>query len=153
VAHSTLNQINTGNVSRLALQWAFQVADLGQLETTPIVVDGVLYGTAQNDRAFAVDTRTGRAIWRYQRNLPEKLQPCCGMVNRGFAILGNRLFMATLDAHVIALDTKTGNLIWDVTAADYHKAYTFTVAPLAVKNEVIVGISGVNTGSRLHRCV
>jgi len=120
--YSTLNQINTGNASRLALQWAFQVSDLGQFETTPIVVDGVLYGSGQNDRAFAIDARTGRAIWRYQRNLPDKLQPCCGMVNRGLAILGNCLFMATLDAHVIALDTKTGNLVWDVTAADYHKA-------------------------------
>ncbi len=146
--YSTLNQVKTGNASRLALQWAFQVADLGQFETTPIVVDGVLYGTGQNGRAFALDARTGRAIWRYQRNLPEKLQPCCGMVNRGFAILGDRLFMATLDAHVIALDTKTGNLLWDVTSADYHKAYTFTMAPLAVKNEVIVGISGGEYGIR-----
>jgi alcohol dehydrogenase (cytochrome c) len=146
--YSTLNQINTGNASRLAMQWVFQVADLGQFETTPIVVDGVLYGTGQNDRAFALDARTGRAIWRYQRNLPEKLQPCCGRVNRGFAVLGQRLFMATLDAHVIALDTKTGNLLWDVASADYHKAYTFTVAPLAVKNEVIVGISGGEYGIR-----
>ncbi len=146
--YSTLNQINAGNASHLAMQWAFQVGDLGQFETTPLVVDGVLYGTGQNDRAFAIDARTGRAIWRYQRNLPDKLQPCCGMVNRGFAILGTRLFMATLDAHVIALDTKTGNLLWDVTAADYRQAYTFTVAPLAVKNEVIVGISGGEYGVR-----
>ena len=70
------------------------------------------------------------------------------MVNRGLAILGERLFMATLDAHVIALDTKTGNLLWDVTSADYRKAYTFTVAPLAVKNELIVGISGGEYGVR-----
>ena len=146
--YSALNQINTGNASRLAMQWTFQVADLGQFETTPLVVDGVLYGTGQNDRAFALDARTGRPIWRYQRNLPDKLQPCCGMVNRGFAILGNKLFMATLDAHVIALDTKTGNLVWDVKAADSTAAYTFTVAPLVVKNEVIVGISGGEYGVR-----
>lgn len=146
--YSTLNQIHAGNVSRLSLQWAFQVADLGQFETTPLVVDGVLYGTGQNNRAFALDARTGRAIWRYQRNLPDKLQVCCGMVNRGFAILGNRLFMATLDAHVIALDTKTGNLLWDVTAADYRQAYAFTVAPLALKNEVVVGVSGGEYGVR-----
>jgi alcohol dehydrogenase (cytochrome c) len=162
--YSTLDQINAGNASRLTLQWAFQVGDLGQFETTPLVVDGVLYGTGQNDRAFALDGRTGRAIWRYQRNLPDKLQPCCGMVNRGFAILGDRLFMATLDAHVIALDTKTGNVVWDITAADYRQAYTFTVAPLAIKNEIIVGVSGgeygvsgfidaydVDTGRRLWR--
>ena len=146
--YSGLDQINVGNASRLSLAWAFQTADLGQFETTPLVVDGVLYGTGQNDRAFALDARTGRAIWRYQRNLPEKLQPCCGAVNRGFAILENRLFMATLDAHVIALDAKTGNLVWDVAAADYKQAYTFTVAPLAVKNEVIVGVSGGEYGVR-----
>jgi alcohol dehydrogenase (cytochrome c) len=162
--YSTLDQINAGNASRLTLQWAFQVGDLGQFETTPLVVDGVLYGTGQNDRAFALDARTGRAIWRYQRNLPDKLQPCCGMVNRGFAILGDRLFMATLDAHVIALDAKTGNVVWDIAAADYRQAYTFTVAPLGIKNEIIVGVSGgeygvsgfidayaVDTGRRLWR--
>ena len=146
--HSSLDQINSTNAGRLTLQWAFQTGDLGQFETTPLVVDGVLYGTGQNDRAFALDARTGRPIWRYQRNLPDKLQPCCGMVNRGFAILGNKLFMATLDAHVIALDTKTGNLLWDTTAADYRAAYTFTVAPLVVKNEVIVGVSGGEYGVR-----
>ncbi len=146
--YSKLAEINTTSAAHLSLEWAFQTADLGQFETTPLVVDGVLYGTGQNDRAFALDARTGRPLWRYQRNLPDKLQPCCGTVNRGFAILGNKLFMATLDAHVIALDTKTGNLIWDATAADYHAAYTFTVAPLVVKNEVIVGVSGGEYGVR-----
>ena len=146
--YSGLDQISSSSASHLAMQWTFQVADLGQFETTPIVVDGVLYGTGQNNRAFALDARTGRAIWRYQRSLPDKIQPCCGMVNRGFAILGDRLFMATLDAHVIALDAKTGNVIWDVTAADYRQGYTFTVAPLALKNEVIVGVSGGEYGIR-----
>ncbi len=146
--YSTLDQINTTNVSHLAMQWAFQSAELGQFETTPLAVDGVIYGTAPNDRAFAIDARTGRAIWRYQRVLPAKIQVCCGMVNRGFAVLGNRLFMATLDAHLLALDTKTGNVIWDVVAADYHLGYSFTVAPLAVKNAIIVGTSGGEYGIR-----
>ncbi len=146
--YSELDQINPSRASHLGLQWAFQVADLGQFETSPIVVDGVLYGTGQNDRAFALDARTGRAIWRYQRNLPDKIPLCCGAVNRGFAILGSKLFMATLDAHVVALDAKTGNLIWDVAAADYHKGYTFTMAPLALKHEVIVGVSGGEYGIR-----
>jgi alcohol dehydrogenase (cytochrome c) len=146
--HSALDQINATNAAHLSLQWAFQTADLGQFESTPLAVDGILYGTGQNDRAFALDARTGRPLWRYQRNLPDKLQPCCGMVNRGFALLGDRLFMATLDAHVIALDTKTGSLLWDTTAADYRAAYTFTVAPLVVKNEVIVGVSGGEYGVR-----
>jgi alcohol dehydrogenase (cytochrome c) len=146
--YSGLDQIKIANAPRLLMQWTFQVADLGQFETTPLVVDGVLYGTGQNDRAFAIDARTGRALWRYERNLPDKLQPCCGMVNRGFAILGNKLFMATLDGHVIALDTKTGNLLWDTKAADSGAAYTFTAAPLVVKNEVIVGVSGGEYGVR-----
>jgi alcohol dehydrogenase (cytochrome c) len=146
--YSALDQINTTNASRLGLQWVFQVGALGQFETTPIVVDGILYGTGQDNRAFALDARTGRAIWRYQRNLPDKLQLCCGRVNRGLAILGDRVYMATLDAHLIALDTKTGNLVWDVTAADYRAGYSFTLAPLVVKNEVIVGASGGEYGVR-----
>ena len=146
--YSALDQINASNVGRLATQWVFQSASLGQFETTPLVVDGILYGTGQDNRAFALDARTGRAIWRYQRRLPEKVQACCGMVNRGFAILGNKLFMSTLDAHVVALDSKTGNVVWDVQAADYRQANVFTVAPLLVKDKIIVGVAGGEYGVR-----
>ncbi|HLY19433.1 MAG TPA: PQQ-binding-like beta-propeller repeat protein, partial [Bryobacteraceae bacterium] len=146
--YSKLAQINTSNAQRLVTRWVFQTAALGQFETTPLEIDGVLYGTGQDNRAFAVDARSGRAIWRYQRHLPDKVQACCGMVNRGFAALGDRLFMATLDAHVIALDRKTGNLIWDVEAADYRQAYVFTVAPLVVKDKIIVGVAGGEYGVR-----
>src|SRR5260370_23115677 len=139
--YSALDQINASNVHHLAAQWVFQSASLGQFETTPLVADGVLYGTGQDNRAFALDARTGRAIWRYQRHLPEKIQACCGMVNRGFAMLGAKLFMSTLDAHVLALDSKTGNVVWDVQAADYRQAYVFTVAPLMVKDKIIVGVA------------
>jgi len=146
--YSLLDQINRTNASGLAAQWVFQSASLGQFETTPLEIDGILYGTGQDNRAFAIDARTGRAIWRYQRHLPDKVEPCCGMVNRGFAALGDRLFMATLDAHVIALDRKTGNVIWDVEAADYRQAYVFTVAPLLVKDKIIVGVAGGEYGVR-----
>jgi alcohol dehydrogenase (cytochrome c) len=146
--YSTLDQINATNVNKLTMQWAFQTGDIGEFETTPIAVDGILYGTGQNNRAFAIDARTGRAIWRYQRTLPEQVRPCCGRVNRGFAILGDKLFMATLDAHVIALDAKSGNVVWDTTAADYKQANTFTVAPLALRNQIIVGVSGGEYGIR-----
>ena len=144
--YSTLDQINVSNAQTLATQWVFQSASLGQFETTPLVIDGVLYGTGQDNRAFALDARTGRSIWRYQRALPDKIQACCGMVNRGFAVLGNRLFMATLDAHVVALDSKTGNLVWDTEAEDYRSAYAFTVAPLVVKDKIIVGVAGGEYG-------
>ncbi len=146
--YSTLDQINVSNAVNLSVQWVFQSGSLGQFETTPLVIDGVLYGTGQDNRAFALDARTGRAIWRYQRSLPDKIQACCGMVNRGFAALGDRLFMATLDAHVIALDRKTGNVVWDVTAADYRAGYVFTMAPLVVKDTIIVGVAGGEYGVR-----
>jgi alcohol dehydrogenase (cytochrome c) len=146
--YSALDQINLSNVHHMAAQWVFQSASLGQFETTPLVVEGILYGTGQDNRAFALDARTGRAIWRYQRHLPEKIQACCGMVNRGFAMLGSKLFMSTLDAHVLALDSKTGNVVWDVQAADYRQAYVFTVAPLLVKDKIIVGVAGGEYGVR-----
>jgi alcohol dehydrogenase (cytochrome c) len=140
--YSALDQINTSNVGNLAPQWIFQTGDLGKFETMPLVMNGVMYGTGQNNRAFALDARTGKAIWRYARALPPDVRACCGNVNRGFAILGNKLFMATLDAHVMAMDTRTGNVLWDVKATDYKEGYSFTVAPLVVKDKVIVGVSG-----------
>lgn len=146
--YSTLDQINLKNVPTLTAKWVYQTAATGKLETSPLVVDGILYATAQDDRAFALDARTGRPIWMYQRNLPVDIRPCCGRVNRGMAIFGDKVFFGTLDAHVIALDAKTGNVIWDVAAADYRTGHSFTVAPLAVKNLIIIGISGGEYGVR-----
>src|SRR5262245_46423194 len=91
--YSALDQINTNNVEHLAVQWVFQTDVLGAFETTPLVIDGVMYLTGQDNRAAALDARTGRVIWRYRRALPEKLPVCCGRVNRGFAALGDKLFM------------------------------------------------------------
>ena len=146
--HSALDQINTANVQSLAAKWVYQTAATGKLETTPLVADGILYATAQDDRAFALDARTGRPLWLYQRQLPSDIRPCCGRVNRGLAILGNKVYLGTLDAHVIALDTKTGNVVWDVAAFDYRQGYSFTVAPLAVKDEIVIGVSGGEYGVR-----
>ena len=146
--YSTLDQVNVGNITKLQAQWVFQTGVAGLFETTPLVVDGVLYGTGPEDAAFALDARTGKAIWRYKRILPDRMTVCCGHVNRGFAILGSNVYMATLDAHVIALDTKTGNLVWDVAAADPSKGYSFTLAPLLVKDKIVVGISGGEYGIR-----
>jgi alcohol dehydrogenase (cytochrome c) len=145
---SSLQEIKIGNVEKLVPKWAYQTMAGGKFETTPLVVDGIMYGTGQDDRAFALDARTGRPIWQYQRALPADIRPCCGRVNRGLAILGDKVFMGTLDSHVIALDTKTGNVIWDVTAVDYTKGYSFTLAPLVIKNLVLVGISGGEYGIR-----
>ena len=145
---STLDQINASNARTLTAKWVYQTAATGKVETTPLVVDGILYATAQDDRAFALDARTGRPIWMYQRQLPGDIRPCCGRVNRGLAILGDKVFMGTLDAHVIALDTKTGNVVWDIATADYRTGYSFTVAPLAVKGLIVIGVSGGEYGIR-----
>ena len=143
-----LDEISVANVHGLTAKWVYQTGATGKLETTPLVVDGILYATAQDDRAFALDARTGRPIWMYQHQLPGDIRPCCGRVNRGLAILGDKVFLGTLDAHVIALDSKTGNVIWDIVAADYQKGYSFTVAPLAVKNLIVIGVSGGEYGVR-----
>jgi alcohol dehydrogenase (cytochrome c) len=145
---SALDQINKGNAHALAAKWVYQTLAADRFETTPLVADGILYGTGPDNRAFALDARTGRPIWLYQRQLPTDIRPCCGRVNRGVAILGNKVFMGTLDAHVVALDAKTGNVIWDVAAVDYRKGYSFTPAPLVVKNLVIIGVSGGEYGIR-----
>lgn len=143
-----LDQINRTNVQRLALQWVFQTGVRGSHETTPLVVDGVMYVTAPDNHAYAVDVRTGRPLWHYARALPKDLSLCCGPQNRGLAALGDRVFMGTLDAHVVALDARTGRIRWDVAAADADKGYSFTGAPLAVKDKVIVGVAGGEYGIR-----
>jgi alcohol dehydrogenase (cytochrome c) len=145
---SQLSQINTDNVKSLAPHWVYQTGALGKFETTPLVVDGILYGTGQDDHVFALDARTGRPIWQYQYIYPSDIRPCCGRVNRGVAILGDKIFLGTMDAHVIALDSKTGNLLWDVATVDYRGGYSITLAPLAVNNSIIIGISGGEYGIR-----
>ncbi len=145
---SALDEVKTANVRSLVVKWVFQTGATGKLETTPLVVDGVLYATGQDDRALALDARTGRPLWLYQRQLPADIRPCCGRVNRGLAILGDKVFLGLLDAHVIALDAKTGNVVWDVAAVEYAKGYSFTLAPLVLKNLVILGVSGGEYGIR-----
>ena len=146
--YSRLQQIDTTNVQHLAAQWVFQTGAKGNFEATPLVFDNVMYLTGQDNVAYALDARTGRTLWRYRHSLPDGLSTCCGPVNRGLAVLGNKVFMATMDSHVVALDIKTGNVIWDVAAVDYHKGYTFTLAPLAVKDKILVGASGGEYGIR-----
>jgi alcohol dehydrogenase (cytochrome c) len=146
--HSPLTQIAPDNVDRLTAQWTFQTGTLGSFQTTPIVVDGILYVTGFNNTAWAIDARTGRQIWRYRRELPEDLKLCCGAINRGFGVLGDRLFMGTLDAHLVSLDMKTGGVLFDVPLVDYKAGYSVTVAPLVVKDKVIVGVAGAEYGIR-----
>src|SRR5512132_1851420 len=108
---SPLTQITTANADQLAAQWTFQTGVVNKFEATPIVIDGMLYVAGALNHAWAIDGRTGKQIWHYQRKLPEGLKVCCGMVNRGLAAYQDRLFMATLDAHFVALEMKTGKVI------------------------------------------
>jgi len=146
--HSPLTQITPENVHQLAAQWTFQTGTQGSFQTTPLVIDGVLYVTVFNNHAWAIDARSARQIWHYRRELPEDMHLCCGTVNRGFGVLGDRLFMTTADAHLLALDMRTGGVAYDVTLADYKLGYSATVAPLVVRDKVIVGIAGAEFGIR-----
>jgi len=147
--YSPLTQITAANVNRLVPQWTFQTATLGNFEATTLVRDNILYVAGPQNVAWAIDARTGRQIWRYRRELPATgLTACCGLVNHGFAALGDRLFMTTLDAHLLALDMKTGAIVWDVTMEDYKNGYASTLTPLVVKGKVIVGIAGGEYGIR-----
>jgi hypothetical protein len=139
---SMLDQINPGNVARLKPVWVHQVSAPGRVETTPLVVDGVMYLTEPPSNVTALDTRTGRVLWHFLRPVPKDVHVCCGQVNRGVALLDELVFVGTVDSHLIALDSKTGQVRWDVPVADYKTGYSITVAPLAVKDKIIVGIAG-----------
>ena len=148
--HSPLTEINTSNVARLAPRWTFPIPGQAQrtLEVTPVVVDGLMYVTAANE-VWALDARTGRQVWHYGRPRTQGLvgDPAAG-INRGVAVLGDRVFLQTDHAHVIALHRLTGQLLWDVEMADYRQHYGATGAPLVVNDLVIAGVSGGDEGIR-----
>jgi alcohol dehydrogenase (cytochrome c) len=145
---SPLTQITPDNVAKLQPQWTFQTATLGNFETTTLVRDNILYVTGPQNLAWALDARTGKQIWRYRRELPPGLTACCGLVNHGFGVLGDKLFMTTLDAHLLALDMKTGAVAWDATMEEYKNGYASTLSPLVVHDKVIVGVAGGEYGIR-----
>ncbi len=146
--HSPLDEINTENVNRIVPAWIFQSNQNGKLQTTPLVRDGVMYVTGPSNHAWALDLKTGRELWQYSEPVPEDLAVCCGKPNRGFAMRGERLYKVNVQATLVALDAKTGDVIWEVAAADYRKGYSNTVAPLIVKDMVIIGIAGAEFGTR-----
>lgn len=148
---SPLAKINTGNVRKLVPVWTFSLGTLDAQNTTPLVLDGVMYVTSSHGRIFAVDAKDGTMLWQYSHALPDEVGKfmCCDLGNRGAAIYGNKVFYATPDSHVIALDRATGKEVWKVSLADWKKAYTMTVAPIVVKGKVIVGMSGAEYPTRL----
>ena len=146
--HTRLDQVDRDNVDELELKWVFQAQSLESFEATPLVVDGIMYLTEAPNTAVALDARTGRVFWRYQYDPSTESRPCCGRVNRGLAMLGDRLFMATIDAELIALDATTGQPVWQRSVADPSLGYAMTLAPLAIDDKIVVGVAGGEFGIR-----
>jgi alcohol dehydrogenase (cytochrome c) len=146
--YTTLSVITPQNVKNLELQWQFQARSLEKFEATPLVVDGILYTVQAPNNVVALDAATGRIYWTYAFVPSRAARPCCGQVNRGLAILGDTLFMGTIDAHLIAIDAKSGKPIWNVTVANAAAGYALTHAPLVIKDKVIVGTAGGEYGIR-----
>lgn len=146
--YSGLEQINTGNIGRLAPRWIWQSGVPGRMETTPLVDGGLMFVTGPSNHAFAIDLHSGKQIWHQHSIPPKGLGLCCGEVNRGFAMSGDRLFKVAIENHLIALNRNTGALLWDTEIADYRNGYSGTAAPLIVKNLVITGTAGAEFGTR-----
>jgi alcohol dehydrogenase (cytochrome c) len=146
--YSSLAEINPGNLAGLRAEWVFHARDSKRLEVTPLVVDGMMLVTASND-AFALDARTGRMVWHHSWPISEGLiDDASGHINRGVAVWRDRVYMETDNAHLLCLDARSGNLIWDVPYADWNKNYGATSAPLVVKDKILVGTSGGDDGVR-----
>ena len=146
--YSPLTQVTPQNVKNLELQWVYQARSLEKFEATPLVVDGILYTVQAPNDVVALDAVTGRIFWTYSYAPALDARPCCGRVNRGLAILGDTLFMGTIDAHLIALDAKSGHPLWNVTVGKAAAGYALTHAPLVIKDKVIVGTAGGEFGVR-----
>jgi PQQ-dependent dehydrogenase (methanol/ethanol family) len=146
---SPLAQVTSANVRGLKVSWIYQtgISRLGSFETSPVVVDGVMYVTTPYDVAMAVDARTGKELWRYEHKLGTNIF-CCGPNNRGVAISGGTVYMLTLDARLVALDAQTGKVKFNIEIADPEAGYSETQAPIIFDDKVLVGISGAEYGIR-----
>jgi PQQ-dependent dehydrogenase (methanol/ethanol family) len=141
-------QIDTTNVAKLKPAFQFQTAVLESMETAPIVVDGIMYVTTSYNHVYALDAATGKEFWHYKHKLGAVSTYCCGPNNRGVAVMGDRLYMGTLDAKLIALDAKTGAVVWSTQVGDPDAGYSETMAPVAVNGKVLIGTNGGEYGIR-----
>lgn len=146
--YSPLDTLNKDNIANLVPAWAFSLGGEKQRgqETQPLIYDGIMYITGSYSRVYAIDVNTGQEIWQYDARLPEGILPCCDVVNRGGAIYGDSFYFGTLDARIVALDLKTGDVKWRKKVADYKAGYSLTAAPLIVNGLVITGNSGGEFG-------
>ncbi|SFI47204.1 PQQ-dependent methanol/ethanol family dehydrogenase [Albimonas pacifica] len=145
---SPLDAINRENVAKMVPAWAFSLGGEKQRgqESQPLVKDGVMYVTGSYSRIWAIESATGREIWQYDARLPEGILPCCDVINRGAALYGDKVYFGTLDARLVALNAKTGDVVWNKKIADYKAGYSYTAAPLIVNGLVITGNSGGEFG-------
>lgn len=146
--YSELDQVTPRNVDDLEVKWTLQNQVFGAWQTNPIVVDGIMYITQRPNDVMAVDAVSGRVFWMYRHTNAENARVCCGANNRGVAVLGDKVYMGTQDAHLIAIDRINGKPLWKVQVGDVNYAYSITMAPLIVKDKVIVGVGGGEYGIR-----
>ncbi|MEW8284625.1 MAG: methanol/ethanol family PQQ-dependent dehydrogenase [Candidatus Thiodiazotropha endolucinida] len=146
--YSPLRKINTDNVKKLVPAWSFSFGGEKQRgqEAQPVIKDGKMFVTASYSRLYAIDTKTGQELWQYDHRLPDGILPCCDVVNRGAALYDDLVIFGTLDARIIALHQDTGKVVWRAKIDDYKAGYSFTAAPLIVKDMVITGVSGGEFG-------
>src|SRR5262245_60222610 len=141
-------QINASNVAKLRPAWIFQTEVKESMETTPIVINGIMYITTSFNHVYALDARTGEQIWHYKHNLGPITIYCCGPNNRGVAAYGDNVYMATLDSKLVALNAKTGAVVWQTEIADPELGYSETMAPTAVNGKILIGTNGGEYGIR-----
>ena len=141
-------QINTSNVGKLHPAWIFQTEVKESMETTPIVVNGVMYVTTSFDHVYAINAKTGEEYWHYKHAMGPVTTYCCGPNNRGVAVYDDKIYLATLDAKLVALDAKTGSVVWQTEIADPTLGYSETMAPTAVNGKILIGTNGGEYGIR-----
>ena len=148
--YSPLDKINATNVGQLGLAWTFQLATNRGVEATPIVVDGVMYTTSAWSVVYALNAKNGQLLWQYDPKVDRQVgyHACCDVVNRGVAVWKGRVYVAALDGRLIALDAKSGQVVWSVQTTDPKMSYTITMAPRIIKGRVMIGNSGSEYGVR-----
>ena len=146
--HSELDQVNRANVGEMNVEWVYQFHTLSAVETSPVVVDGLMFITESPSTLIALDAATGGPFWKYEHRVPDKLTLCCGQNNRGVAVLGDNVYLGTVDGRLIALDARTGSILWNVEVGRAASGFSITGAPLIVKDMVITGVGGGEYGVR-----
>jgi alcohol dehydrogenase (cytochrome c) len=148
--YSPLASINQGNIKKLKAVWNLSFGVLDGQDSQAVVVNGNVYVTSSYNKVWSVDGATGKVNWKYERELPGDVFPklCCDVVNRGVAVYKNKVYLATLDAHIVALDNATGKVVWDKKIGDYTYAETFTIMPMALRGKIIFGTAGAEYGVR-----